>query len=138
MSTSYVRWLGAFRKEGSLHDSLSWEFANAKTSGREVAAEPVWNQRPNVSASIGLLADKRCARRTFVSDVWSETTKSGRCLAPTRVAVHKASSHEEAFLRNVRYTAIIVKGRVTKKALKTIHWWAKKLDLPVEHWRVKK
>jgi len=71
----YIRWLGAFRKSGNLHESLLWEMEHCH---REVAAEWLQSGHSLIShARVGLLLSNRAMIRRYRTDVWSEPTESG-------------------------------------------------------------
>ena len=125
-----VRWLGAFRKGGSLHNSLKWEL---KENRREVAAEVLVGGQSHVQAYIGLRIARGAVRKVFRGDVWSEVTARGTSLKMTR-SPSSFSDHTEAFCKPL-FTAIVLKGKVSKKAFKTVLWWSKAMDLPIERIR---
>lgn len=121
-----VRWLGAFGKAGSLHDSLRWEL---EAPARELAAEPMSGGESHIShARVGLLAKTSAIIKIFDGDCWS-VADSGR-LAKTRNPRASGSGHREAWIRP-DYAAIVVKGQVSAHALRTILWFADLYQLPV-------
>ena len=125
-----VRWLGAFRKEGSLHSSLKWELQD---NSREVAAEVLIDNQSHIHACVGLEVSPKAVRKVFCGDVWSENTRGGNSLRMTR-SPNNWSGHTEAFCKPT-FTAIVVKGKVSKKVFRIVAWWSKQTGLPVQRIR---
>ena len=109
-----IRWLGAFRKNGSLVESLAWELN--QTTVEALAAEKLHKGRSAIHhARIGLLVANRAVLRRYHSDVWSEYKDNGK-LVPTRKQGKAYSYHSECFVRP-DYKAIVIKGKITEQAL---------------------
>lgn len=109
-----IRWLGAFRKQGSLEDSLKWELTQAPSA---VAAERLINGKSAIHhAKIGLLVKNAAILRKFRSDVWSEYRNGSGKLVKTRREGFANSKHTECWVQPV-YLAIVIKGKVSDQAL---------------------
>lgn len=101
----YIRWLGAFRKNGSLSEAIAFE----TTRATDVACERLQNGKSFVNqARVGLLVDPKAVYKRFDGDVWSEYTSDGR-LYTTRKGYEASSKHQEAFAKPV-YTGIVIKN----------------------------
>lgn len=102
----YVRWLGAFRKNGSLAESLDFEFSRAT----DVACEKIKNRGGSKirHCRLGLLVDPKAVYRVYQGDVWSEYQADGTLFA-TRSQWEAHSSHCEAFAKPV-FTGLVIKG----------------------------
>jgi hypothetical protein len=131
----YVRWLGAFRKSGTLHESINFEFNRQKTD--EVAVEPIKEQSYIFQARVGLLTKNSAIIKKFNGDCWSEYVDDGK-LEKTRNPRHSNSEHLEAWAIPV-YTGIVCKGRnkkegyynLPKKIRSTIKWYSDLYNLPI-------
>lgn len=101
----YIRWLGAFRKNGSLSEAISFELSRTT----DVACEQLQNGKSFVShARVGLLVDPKAVYKRFTGDVWSEYTPDGKLL-PTRKVWEACSLHKESFAKPV-YTGLVIKN----------------------------
>lgn len=101
----FIRWLGAFGKNGSLSESVAFEMSRST----DVACERLQKGRSLIDHSrVGLLVDPTAVYKRFDGDVWSEYSPSGD-LAPTRKAYEAQSHHKEAFAKPV-YTGIVIKN----------------------------
>ena len=107
MSECYIRWLGAFRREGSLSESFRFEFGRQD----EVACERIM-KRSHVWAKVGLLVAPTAVFKRFNGDCWSEYRRRGKRvrLKKTRNPRRSGSVHAEAWAKPV-YTGIVVKGK---------------------------
>ena len=101
----YIRWMGAFRKNGSLSESIMYEL----TRTTDVACEQLQAGVSFVDrARVGLLVDPKAVYKRFFGDVWSEYTPDGK-LYTTRKGYETNSRHKESFARPV-YTGIVIKN----------------------------
>lgn len=104
----YVRWLGAFRKSGTLEESLTFEFSRKN----EVACEKIDNRGRSAIpfARVGLLIDPKAVLKHFKFDVWSEYREDGTLYSTRHSFDGKGieSSHKEAWAMPV-YTGIVLK-----------------------------
>lgn len=99
----YVRWMGSFRKNGSLSESLMFE----TTRSTNVACEH-FNKKPKVGARVGLLVDPKAIYKRYPSDVWSEYETDGTLIRTGRYWKGK-TNHTECFAKPV-YTGLVIKG----------------------------
>ena len=107
-----VRWLGAFRRKGTLEEALNWELTQAPSA---VAAERLINGKSEIRhARIGLLVKNSAVLRKFRSDIWSEY-RNGKLVA-TRREGYAHSRHTECWVQPV-YIAVVIKGKVSDQAL---------------------
>ena len=126
-----VRWLGAFQKKGSLHNSLQFELCEA-TSDSEVPCEKILNGTSRIHhAKIGLLIKNSAVIKTFNGDCWSVRRCNGK-LQKTRNPKNAYSQHLEAWA-SPEYIGIVVKdvARIRKKSLKTVLFWAEEFKIPI-------
>ena len=101
----YIRWLGAFRKNGSLGEAISFELSRAT----DVACEQLQGGKSFIRfARVGLLVDPKAVYKRFSGDVWSEYTADGK-LTNTRKGYMSLSLHKESFARPV-YTGLVIKN----------------------------
>lgn len=132
MNNTIIRWLGAFRKVGSLDGSFKWELANMRKYRKgllyeEIAAEIIrGNSKSHIQAKVGLVVRGTSARRKFHCDAWSEKKADGTLKA---TSPHH-TPHSEAFCAP-DYVGVTIKGQITKKSLKIVKYWAKLYDLPI-------
>lgn len=123
-----IRWLGAFRHKRtySLDESLNYELSNYKV----VAAEQLQNGRSYISAKVGLLSANKSVLKRFRQDVWSEYSKNG-ILKPTRKQNDDEvySHHQECFIKQGNYLAIVIQGKVKEGTMQTCKQIACKFDL---------
>lgn len=131
----YVRWLGAFRRMGTLHQSLNYELN--RRIDEEVAVERIDEKSFIDHARVGLLIDKKAVVKKFNGDCWSEYNVGGK-LCKTR---RPTGLHREAWAHPA-YTAIVVScgiGRpdgegfynLSKKVQNTIKWYSELYNLPI-------
>lgn len=112
-----IRWLGAFRKKGSITESLSWELSQSSVSA--LAAERLSKGKSAIRhAKVGLLVKNSAVLRKYRSDVWSEYR--GNKLIKTRKEGCAYSDHTECWVRP-DYIAVVVKGRISDTALQACH-----------------
>lgn len=121
-----VRWLGAFRKRGTLHESLAHELN--RDPSEKVAADPRYRNKRVNHARVGLIVHNRAIRRKFNGDVWSEYFNG--TLNRTRAPQEVPESHGEAWVHPV-YVAIAVNGKISKKSWKTVQWFSETYNLPI-------
>lgn len=138
-----IRWLGAFRKQGTFEESLVWEL---EVNRREVAAEPFALRHrgcyfpvdPGVEhCSVGLLVAKGAIVKTFYGDVWSVPSPGGEWLVPTMPAC-STDSHREAFCKP-KYRAIIVRkplDQLRPAIRRPLVAMARKHSLPIKRLQV--
>ncbi len=126
-----IRWLGLYKEAPSLHAALAWEI-----QARDVEAAGLYTRGGKTrtgEAKVGLVFPRRgSVRRAYPTDVWSDLAQNGKLLAR-----HQQGSlpHTEVFLRKeARPIGILVRGRVSRKAWRTIRWFAKRYGLPVYEW----
>lgn len=101
----YIRWMGAFRKNGSLSEAVCFELSRTT----DVACEQLQSGKSLVDhARVGLLVDPKAVYKRFAGDVWSEYTVDGS-LHATRKACEAGSKHKEAFAKPV-YTGLVIKN----------------------------
>lgn len=100
----YIRWMGAFRKDGSLSEAISYELSRTT----DVACEQFKDKSLVEQARIGLLVDPKAVYKRFNGDVWSEYTVDGK-LHTTRKGYEAKSEHKESFAHPV-YTGIVIKN----------------------------
>ena len=99
----YIRWLGSFRTNGSLSESIDFEMSRQTN----VACEK-FNRLSQVRAKVGLLVDPSAVYKKFPSDVWSEYTPDGN-LYHTSVWYDGKTKHKECFAKPI-YTGLVIKG----------------------------
>lgn len=125
----YVRWLGAFRRNGSLYESFNFEM----TRKTNVACEHFKVKSLVSRARVGLLVDPKAVYKNWNGDVWSEYDADG-CLYYTRKDYEADSAHKESWAKPV-YTGIVIKGgdlvSLSKKAQEQIIKAAKDFNLPL-------
>ena len=128
----YIRWLGCFRKNGSLSEAIDFEF----TRNTDVACEQLIKGKSKVhKARVGLLVDPSAVYKKFPGDVWSEYTVDGE-LHPTRKGYEALSEHREAFAHPV-YTGLVIKdgsfdnlsGKARHQIISAVTRW----NIPVYH-----
>ena len=123
----FVRWLGAFGRAPSLHEALQWELEGK----RIVACEPLLPSEGGRSilwSKVGLEVAPSAVRRVFHGDVWS--IRVGKTLVGTRRPEDAPHKWGEAFARPV-YTAIVLRGRVSKQVFATVKWFSRSRQLPI-------
>ena len=109
-----IRWLGAFRKNGSLEEALKWELNQTAVSA--LTAERLPKGRSAIHhARVGLLVKNSAVLRRFRSDVWSAYRENGKLYATRKQGV-AYSQHTECWVKP-KYLAIVVKGKVSHEAL---------------------
>ena len=130
----YIRWLGCFKKNGSLYESILFEY----TRDTDVACEKLVKGKSHVSpkkARVGLLVDPSSVYKTFTGDVYSEYDVEGK-LHPTRKGYEAYSQHIESFAHPV-YTGLVIKDgsfdNLSGKARHQIISAVRQLDIPVYH-----
>lgn len=126
----YIRWMGAFRKNGSLAEAVEFELSRATN----VACEQLIDGKSLVEqARVGLLVDPKAVYKRFSGDVWSEYTADGM-LHTTRKGYEAKSDHKEAFAHPV-YTGIVIKNAslvtLSFAARKEISEIVKRHNLPI-------
>lgn len=126
----YVRWLGGFRKNGSLEESLNFEISRATS----VACEKLVKGVSVIPQSrVGFLVDPKAVYKNFKHDVWSEYTTDGSLVA-SRSQWEATSNHRESWAKPV-FTGIVVKGggfdNLSPKARKVVAQFATTHNLPV-------
>jgi hypothetical protein len=122
-----VRWLGAYRKNGSLASSLQWEL---NSNSRECAAEPLVDGKSAIyHAKIGLLVRRTAIIKVFHGDCWSLV--DGGKLRKNRNP-RWSTRHREAWVRP-DYIAIVVKdwGHLRGSARKTLEYFGDIYGLPI-------
>lgn len=136
-----VRWLGAFRKEYTLHQSLQFELTRVD----ERAAEriPKGSKISLVGASLGLLFQPKDAIKHFTGDCWSEYNEEGK-LVKTRNPRRAGSGHTESWVVG-HPVAIVIKGNgsnpnfgyenLRRKTQKTIAYFAARYALKVYNFK---
>ena len=119
----FIRWLGAFRKNGSLSEAISFEMARETP----VACEQLDHAR------VGLLVDPKAVYKRFKGDVWSEYTPDGKLYA-CRPYYDAFGKHKESWAKPV-YTGLVIKGgslaTLSFEAREQIKLASKKHSLPV-------
>ena len=103
----YIRWLGAFRKNGPLLEAITFEMNRSN----DVACEQLQKGKSLVKqARVGLLIDPKAVYKRYSGDVWSKYDVKGN-LYPTRKGYQAPlkSKHKEAFAKPV-YTGIVIKN----------------------------
>ena len=127
-----IRWMGAFRKEGNLLDSIQWEFNGVD---RECAAELLDGDQSMIRyAKVGVLIDPRKAIKSFTGDCWSVVGDDGK-LKMTRNPRHANGYHREVWIRPKGRLAIVIKGRVSGKIRVALRNLSKKLKVPLFYLR---
>lgn len=101
----YIRWMGAFRKNGSLSEAIAYEL----TRTTDVACEQLQKGISFVDhARVGLLVDPKAVYKRYSGDVWSEYDVAGN-LSATRKGYQTNSRHRESFAKPV-YTGLVIKN----------------------------
>ena len=100
----YVRWLGAFRKNGSLSEAIRFEM----TRTTNVACEHFKKKSRVRKARVGLLVDPTAVYKNFKGDVWSEYDPNGN-LYYTQKPYEACSDHTESWAKPV-YTGLVIKN----------------------------
>ncbi len=101
----YIRWMGAFAKNGSLSESIHFEMARTSV----VACEQLQSGKSFINnARVGLLVDPKAVYKRFSGDIWSEYSVDGQLFA-TRKYWEAKSQHRESFAKPV-YTGIVIKN----------------------------
>jgi hypothetical protein len=119
LKTMIIRWLGAFRKQGSLYSALVWEVT--QTTRKHVAAERLQRGKSYIfHARVGLLIKNSAVVRRYRSDVWSEYTRTG-ALKKTRKEGKNWSGHTEVWARPV-YIGVVLKDvrNISQSALQAV------------------
>jgi len=117
-----IRWLGAFGKNASLFESLSFELERTD----EVAAEKLQSGVSFiVHARVGLLVKKKAIVKEFNGDCWS-VRENGR-LVKTRNPRHASSEHLEVWAKP-QYLGVVVKGRISKSTFKDLRSFCQRND----------
>lgn len=119
-----VRWLGAFRKVGSLSSSLEFEFSNT----REIACEYCSGFSAITHANVGLIVANRAMVKKFSGDVWSKDI-NGR-LVPTRWSHASSSKHTECFCKPI-FKAIVIKSKISAENMQILKDFSKKTHIPI-------
>ncbi|MEG3070987.1 MAG: hypothetical protein RQM92_09435 [Candidatus Syntrophopropionicum ammoniitolerans] len=136
----FVRWMGSFRKAGTLHEALKFELSRRISD--EVAVEPIGGSGQQVNAKVGLLVDKNAVIKAFNGDCWSEHDGWVQ-LYKTRNPRASNSRHREAWACAI-YTGIVIASGIYRDAGEgfenlprrirgTVKWYADMYDLPVYH-----
>lgn len=113
----YIRWMGAFRKNGSLSEAVDFELQRETC----VACEKLQHGKSHVDhARVGLLVDPKAVYKRYKGDVWSSYTVDGR-LHTGRKGYEAHSDHWEAFAKPV-YTGLVIKNG----SLETLQFAARK------------
>ena len=101
----YIRWMGAFRKNGSLSEAVLFELSRTT----DVACEQLVKGKSLVEqARVGLLVNPSAVYKRYNGDVWSEYTVDGK-LHTTRKGYEATSAHKEAFAKPI-YTGLVIKN----------------------------
>ena len=101
----YVRWLGAYKKNGSIGEAVAFEMQRST----DVACEQLQRGVSMIQQSrLGLLVDPKAVYRRYDGDVYSLYSPSGK-LHPTRKGYEACSKHKESFAHPV-YTGIVIKN----------------------------
>lgn len=109
-----IRWLGAFRKSGSLADSLTWELTQQSVSA--LAAEKLVSGKSHIHhASVGLLVKNRAILRRYAADVWSKRRSNGKLVATRRETAFDAGKQAECFVQP-DFAAIVISGKISRSA----------------------
>jgi len=125
-----VRWLGAFRKQGSLYDALVWEVT--QTTRKHVAAERLQHGKSYIfHARVGLLVKNAAVVRRYRSDVWSEYTRTG-ALKKTRKEGNNWYAHTEVWARPV-FLGVVLKDvrNISQSALQAVKRFTDKFEYDV-------
>ncbi len=125
-----IRWLGAFRKQGTLYDALVWEVT--QTTRKHVAAERLQRGKSYIfHARVGLLVKNAAVVRRYRSDVWSEYTRTG-ALRKTRKENTDWYAHTEVWARPV-YLGVVLKDvkRISQAALRAVRKFANEFGYDV-------
>jgi len=124
-----IRWLGAFRTQGTLFDALVWELT--QTTKKHVAAEKLQRGKSYIThAKIGLLIKNSAVVKRYRSDVWSEYTRIGT-LKKTRREGDAWSRHTEVWARPV-YLGIVLKSfKLSSTAWQAVDEISKNFNLQV-------
>lgn len=101
----YVRWLGAFRKNFSLADSIEFELSRTT----EAACEK-FKKTSEIYSKVGLLCDPKFIVKDFTGDCWSEYDKKGK-LHKNRNPRHAGikSKHKESWVKPGGFCGIVLK-----------------------------
>ena len=126
----FIRWLGAFRKNGSLSEAISFEMVRETP----VACEQLQKGKSFVDhARVALLVDPKAVYKRFKGDVWSEYTPDGKLYA-CRPYYDAFGKHKESWAKPV-YTGLVIKGgslaTLSFEAREQIKLASKKHSLPV-------
>jgi len=127
-----IRWMGAFRKEGNLLDSIQWEFNGVD---RECAAELLDGDQSMIRyAKVGVLINPKKVIKAFNGDCWSVVGDDGR-LKKTRNPRYSSGYHKEVWIRPKGRLGIVIKGRVSGKLRVALRNLSKKLGVPLYYLR---
>jgi len=120
-----VRWLGAFGKSKSLHESLSWELS--QSSVKELAAERLRGLESVIKhARVGLLVKSNAVIKSFSGDVYSVKNEDGTLKKKRsgKLGLKKSCVQRECWVKP-EYIGIIIKGgSLNKKIMRTLKWFA--------------
>lgn len=121
-----VRWLGAFRRNGSLLEAFHFEF----NRNSEVSAELLQSGESHIlHAKVGLLIKNSALVKAFNGDCYSEYTSEGT-LVKNRNPKHTGSTHKEVWA-NPEYSGIIVKESVSPKIYATLKEVSAQYNVPI-------
>lgn len=121
-----IRWLGAFGRNGSLSESLHFEFCR----NSEVAAELLQNGESHIShAKVGLLIKNSALVKAFNGDCYSEYTSEGT-LVKNRNPRNAKSTHQEMWTKPI-YIGIVVKDNVSPKVYETLKEVSTQYNVPI-------
>ena len=127
----YVRWMGAFHKNTSLEDSISFEMERTSVAACEHLQK---KNKSYVWARVGLVISKEGIIRRFDHDVWSlpDANNPGSLIKTRDHACH--SYHHEAWCKPGFVIGIVTKigwWTLRPKIRHSIENSAKKYTLPV-------
>lgn len=123
-----IRWLGAFGKSNSLHESLQFEINRTATD--EVAGEKIKKGMASQigHARVGLLVKNSAQIKFHKGDVYS-FMENGK-LKKQRNYRNAYGTHTECWV-NAEYIGIVIKNKIQDSAFKTILYIADLNNLPV-------
>jgi hypothetical protein len=145
----FVRWLGAFGKSSSIHDSAHWE---QRQTDRQVAVEPLWKGLSMIDhARIGLQVDERASVfcSGWLTDAYTYADRHGvlrsnqerrgkltrfRDLDRFMRAFHSRprGHHGEVAFTATVYKAVVVKTSATERGMRRAKRLAASMDLPLK------
>jgi hypothetical protein len=126
-----VRWLGAFGKADSIANSLAWELS---TNTAEVCAESFRkgdrDDKRSIPSRIGLLVPTTSLHKKWAGDVWSYRQERSKSLRKSR-SEHVSNTHTECWVKPGNYTGIVIRGLISREALKEVCFACLKHGLPL-------